>query len=766
MKFPALDQKQVRRQLALLGHSPDSPVYLRFFYPSDDPRKDGDKGRKADRLNPKEIEAYQSQGRGAYFVVNGGGHKNDDVVKGRAIFIEHDDLDKDTQKQLWKILELPEPTFQVDTGGKSIHSYWVLTEAIAIEKWCQLQRDLLEYGDGDRSIKNPARVMRLAGAWHISHDEKGHPVYNQSRIITDSGFVYSFEELRGLIPETEKERLPLRETAMPSKKMTAEPNTEDQLPRHPDQISLPVPAAVPLLECCRIQVRTWVTQGVPKGSGRNDTAINIGLELIAVERYLQSIGQSYTDSARSLFSEFCRRSLLTNFETEERYKWCEQKNPTPSCGEDGIAACIKGWYWRSVVKPQLSGGKQSPQEKKVNTQTPDGAKSQTDQESLPLNEAVKQILESFSQESLRMVALLEIAQRWGYPARNIELLARVISREGQVDEEVAIAVASLSGHLKLHQKRLDLTKHLEANLSGLLVDAANALPTAPEYLFNSLLSPVASCVGTSSRLVVNPSGGYVQPLIFWTGNVAHSGQAKTPPQQIILQPLFEMESSANEIYEGQKAEYELDKSGNVPPPTRQRYILSNTTMSTKIRIMGENKRGLLEYSDELASDFRRLNQYKKGVGDDLEQELSFYNGGSILYDRSDARIFVERTGNSKMGTLQWDTLGDLMAQPGFINSGYMARLLLCTIGDAPARYLDLFNESDAVVKLQALLGPLYEQMRQLPERDYLLSHEAKVQGIEVLIERLVNQVVALVRSLENIKARPFEVAIIHLSPVG
>jgi hypothetical protein len=64
-------------------------------------------------------------------------------------------------------LELPEPTFRVDTGGKSVHSYWVFTQPIPIADWGELQGDLLEYVDGDRSIKNPSRVMRLAGCWHI-----------------------------------------------------------------------------------------------------------------------------------------------------------------------------------------------------------------------------------------------------------------------------------------------------------------------------------------------------------------------------------------------------------------------------------------------------------------------------------------------------------------------------------------------------------------------------------------------------------------------
>ena len=167
-EFPAPDRSQALRQLELLGYKPEDKISLRFFYPSDDPRKGSDKGRKADRLNWKEISAYQLAGRGVYFVINGGGHKDRDVTVGRAIFCEHDHLPKEIQRDLWKTLNLPSPTFQVDTGGKSIHSYWVFVEPIPIADWCELQRDLLEYVDGDRSIKNASRVMRLAGCWHIT----------------------------------------------------------------------------------------------------------------------------------------------------------------------------------------------------------------------------------------------------------------------------------------------------------------------------------------------------------------------------------------------------------------------------------------------------------------------------------------------------------------------------------------------------------------------------------------------------------------------
>ncbi|WP_048751573.1 DUF3987 domain-containing protein, partial [Crocosphaera watsonii] len=689
MQFPQIDRNLAQRQLALLGYSVNEDIYLRFFYPSDDPRKDGDAGRKTNKIDWNQIEKYQKEGRGAYFVINGGGHKNDDVVTGKAIFVEHDHLSKDIQRDLWKTLGLPEPTFQVDTGGKSIHAYWVFSEAIEIEKWCKLQRDLLEYTDGDRSIKNPARVMRLAGGWHISHDEDGNPIYCQTKIIRASALTYTYEELRELIPE-QKERLPIVEAVEATKDPQVQQNgysDSSTLPRHPDFISVPVPAPVPLLQCCRKEVRELVATGVPKGCKRNDMAINVGLELIAVEGYLQRLGQSYSDTAASLFHEFCVRSQMTASEEEERFQWCQKTNSDPSCPPDAIAACIKGWYWREVIKPQQHSNQGANREIKTNNQTVTGEKDKETQDKPKINilDTVKEILRKFPQDSLRHIALMDLSRQTGYRTRDLELLVRTIQHEETLDEETAVAIASFSSNLNLHSSRLDISKYLEINFAGLMVDAANAMPTACEYLFNTLLSAVASCGGTSSHIVANPGGGYVQPLIMWTGNVAHSGQAKTPPQEIIIKPLLDLEEEAAQKYELERKQYQKDKSGDVEPPIRKRYVLSNATLPIKIRIHGENKDGFLEYVDELASDYRRLNQFKKGQGDDKEQELSLFNGGHISYDRSDIRLFLRQTAISKTGSIQWGTLAQLMSDASFIESGYMARFLLCSIGDAPPR---------------------------------------------------------------------------------
>lgn len=263
---------------------------------------------------------------------------------------------------------------------------------------------------------------------------------------------------------------------------------------------------------------------------------------------------------------------------------------------------------------------------------------------------------------------------------------------------------------------------------------ATAMPTAPEYLFNTLLATCASRIGTSARVIINPNGGYVQPCVFWTANVNHSGQAKTPPQQSILLPLEEMEATAKELHDIQMSNYDSDNDAKGKPPVRTRRLLNIVTSSTKIRIHDENQRGLLEYIDELVADFGRLNQYTNGKGEDLQLELSFWNGSGCNFDRHDAnpkkshqaRLFLKRTALSKTGTYQWDTLARLMTDDvNFVGSGYSARFLYCSITDAPPRYLDLLSPTRPN-QLKEKLQWLYGQLEKLPPADYLLSHEAKV----------------------------------------
>src|SRR4028118_976450 len=328
-----IDREQVRQQLATLGYKKGDRVFLRAFFPSTDSRKNGDAGRKAETTNLDQLlehtTKFQAEGRGVYLVVNGGGHTDKDVTKARAIFYEHDNLDKAAQVDLWKDLGLPEPTLQIDTGGKSIHSYWVFDESVAVENWRSLQTDLLEFADADRSLKNPSRVMRLAGAWHSSG--------KQSVIASNSGKRYTYTGLRAIIPTLEKIQPTLFQPKLHP------PSTVSRC----EDITIPVPASVPLKECLAKSSRNLLN-GISEG-GRNEAGAKLARDVIGTANYLRTIGQQFNGDPRQLLEDFAARCNppLPKREIETVWKSAEGDNPKPACKPEGVENCIRGWYWKN-----------------------------------------------------------------------------------------------------------------------------------------------------------------------------------------------------------------------------------------------------------------------------------------------------------------------------------------------------------------------------------------------------------------------------------
>ena len=130
--------------------------------------------------------AYWNQTHNIYAVVNNGGNCKADINSCNALFVEWDDIDKSLQSSSFSSLGLPRPTFQVDTGGKSIHNYWVLEQPIDVPKWEDLTKRLIQRCHSDKAVKDASRVMRLAGFWYLKH---GHQT-DKARIknVTDQRY--------------------------------------------------------------------------------------------------------------------------------------------------------------------------------------------------------------------------------------------------------------------------------------------------------------------------------------------------------------------------------------------------------------------------------------------------------------------------------------------------------------------------------------------------------------------------------------------------
>ncbi len=199
----SINTDAVLEHLRLLGYKDSDTVHFGGFFSKTDSRYQNDKGRKASSIFPKlpsQLEEWVSEERNIFFVVNQGGTKNNEISKCLAHFFEYDDpeLRKEDQREMWKHLGLPEPTFQLDTGGKSIHNYFVLAEPQTnIEQWRELQTDLVSFTNSDKALKNSNRMMRLAGYPHPSTGEI-------TKITTKSEKYHSFQDLRAAIPSQEK----------------------------------------------------------------------------------------------------------------------------------------------------------------------------------------------------------------------------------------------------------------------------------------------------------------------------------------------------------------------------------------------------------------------------------------------------------------------------------------------------------------------------------------------------------------------------------
>lgn len=185
------------------GYEPKEQVYIRLF---DDSKTDkNDMGRKmgqsADRFDGmvETLKRENSNRRGVYFVVNGGGNTDKEVLKSKcckAQFAEMDDFSFEEQINRLNKFQY-EPSIIVKTK-KSLHCYWLLDNG-NIKCFRPLQECFIKQFDGDPVIKNESRVMRLYGFNHC----KQEPPVMVKLIKFNPEMRYSQEQLAKALPRVE-----------------------------------------------------------------------------------------------------------------------------------------------------------------------------------------------------------------------------------------------------------------------------------------------------------------------------------------------------------------------------------------------------------------------------------------------------------------------------------------------------------------------------------------------------------------------------------
>ena len=342
--------------------------------------------------------------------------------------------------------------------------------------------------------------------------------------------------------------------------------------------------------------------------------------------------------------------------------------------------------------------------------------------------------------TLRLSAL---ADEFHKPLNQVEKIYDQRCKEAEATQYVKEAAIGLSDLQQIRQSSLPLEAGLHGDngrLAWQLRETAKAMPTAPEFLATTLIPVLASRIGTSQTLVISARAGYTVRPIFRTMIVAPTGRKKTPAQKSIISALTELEAIHYETYRLQQEQYEQEltawkhnANGDEPkptPPVRKRFFSNDDTLAARIQIHRENPNGLLLYRDEGSAFITERGRFSNGRGDsgETEADLSEFNGGSLSHDRkTDGSTFLTKTGISRTGATQYTKLQQLMGDHND-GTGEWSRYLFC-LADAPPSYLDLTGD-DTDTGLQQTLIDLIQLLDELPERNYLLSHEAKLTFME------------------------------------
>jgi hypothetical protein len=111
-------------------------------------------------------------------------------------------------------------------------------------------------------------------------------------------------------------------------------------------------------------------------------------------------------------------------------------------------------------------------------------------------------------------------------------------------------------------------------------------------------------------------------------------------------------------------------------PTAKRLVVGDITTEALTKILSENPRGLLRFSDELTGFIRSMNAYRGGRGSDRQFYLSCWSGEDAQVDRKseDERILISDPFLTVFGGIQPELLTTLEDERGR-QDGFLHRFL-------------------------------------------------------------------------------------------
>lgn len=124
------------------------------------------------------IQHYNAQGYGIFTCMNEMDGTGRELVNVRSIRAHAVDLDNISAQQNYERAATwqPAPSFGVVSSPGKYHVYWPVAAYVGNERSTLIQRKLRQLFDGDKTIIDPTRVLRLPGTLHLKNPAAPHMV--------------------------------------------------------------------------------------------------------------------------------------------------------------------------------------------------------------------------------------------------------------------------------------------------------------------------------------------------------------------------------------------------------------------------------------------------------------------------------------------------------------------------------------------------------------------------------------------------------------
>jgi hypothetical protein len=651
------------------------------------------------------------------------GAQQDHIFQGVAIWAEADGgLPIEAQEALPELAGMPEPTFSVWSGGKSLHHYWVFTpgQEVNIDLFGAMQKRLAHAihqvapdAQVDDSLSNANRVMRCPGA--------SHPATNElARFHHESGITYTPEEL---------------DVALPALPLLASGSYDGTRPQTLNPLS------------------RWFCD-LPER-----TQYELAVDLLSLIPPRQAPGTGTYPQAFATLA-----ALVHHFGADEAIAICDEAkwhnehwNPTQKVRSIGPARFVapistlitraqeeSGWVKPEHLPPFLLPDQEIIDGFDVHQQTvaepiPEPPNTSAPKHRILTRHDCRNRLERAVDDDLGPADLEllidELASNSDLTHFTLRALLSAIRTQAEQFQAIQSEAESLGAPLAPPpQDKLRLSTIFPPITAYALKTLTQYLPYSEAAIVMAFMAGMSGLTKLGTSVCGNPITQYIVPTNLYVATVANTGQKKTPLQKITIenptkQIRLDLAKANSRAYEQWREQCQGMKKDERPPQPTPLYLhvqdYTGEALADQLQALDARGQSIMVLRDELSGLFGSLNAYRSGRGADEQQLLELFDGLPYTAlrvasgDRSFSRCHV-----SIYGGIQPEVLKALIR--GGDPSGKWARFLFSPL---PRRTCPLpttisVEQVGEIEESNQMLANVANTIYTLPPKVYQLDGEA------------------------------------------